>query len=314
MRLFRPPVRSWGLCLLLAAALMVPRLAAAAERLRIGILPVVDTLPLQVADVAGDFAAQGLPVELMAFQSALERDAALQAGELDGYFGDLLNTILLMRAGEHLRIVTTVFRTHPDHRMFGVVTAPGSPLVTAGDLAGRAVAISRATIIEYLLDRLLAAGGVDPGAVEKQDIKKIPLRLQMVLAGQVPAALLPEPLLTLAESKGGRVLLDDRALDMSETILALTGKALERNPDLGPRFLAAYRAAVERINAAPENFKDLLVSRTQFPLPVKDRYRVPVFPPVAPPSPADVAAVQDWLEANGMGGARLDYADVVLNP
>jgi NitT/TauT family transport system substrate-binding protein len=314
MHRFQAAVWSWGLCLFLAAALMAPCAVSAADRLRIGILPVVDTLPLQVGDVEGDFTAQGLAVELVVFQSALERDAALQAGELDGYFGDLLNTILLMRTGEHLRIVTTVFHTHPDYRMFGVVTAPGSPLVTAGELAGQAVAISRATIIEYLLDRLLAAGGIDPGAVEKQDIKKIPIRLQMLLAGQVPAALLPEPLLTLAESKGGRVLLDDRTLDMSETILALTGKALAQNPGLAPRFLAAYRTSVARINAAPESFKELLVTRTQFPLPVKDRYRVPVFPPVAPPGPADVAAVQDWLDGNGMGGARLVYADVVLNP
>ena len=34
------------------------------------------------------------------------------------------------------------------------------------------------------------------------EIKKIPIRLQMLLSGQVTAALLPEPLLTLAETHG----------------------------------------------------------------------------------------------------------------
>jgi hypothetical protein len=34
--------------------------------------------------------------------------------------------ILLIRAGQELRIVTTDFRIHPDFRLFGIVTAPGA--------------------------------------------------------------------------------------------------------------------------------------------------------------------------------------------
>jgi NitT/TauT family transport system substrate-binding protein len=312
----RRPFRFWwSLGLLLVAMLLsAPPAAAEGTRLRLGILPVVDTLPLLVGEAEGLFAAQGLTVELIAFQSALERDAALQAGGLDGYFGDLLNTLLLIRSGENLRILTTAFHTHPDHRMFGVVAAPGSGIAEAAGLAGREVAISRATVIEYLLDRLLTARGLEPASVSKLDIKKIPIRLQMLLEGQVAAALLPEPLLTLAESKGGRVLLDDRVLDTSETVVALTRKALEGDPGLAPRFRTAYAQAVESINNDPERYKDLLVARTQFPLPVKDRFRVPVFPAVRPPAAADLDAVQDWLAANGMGGPRLAYLDVVLMP
>jgi hypothetical protein len=34
--------------------------------------------------------------------------------------------ILLIRAGQKLRIGTTDFHTHPDFRLFGIVTAPGA--------------------------------------------------------------------------------------------------------------------------------------------------------------------------------------------
>ena len=284
--------------------------AQAQEPLKLGILPVVDTLPLLVGETEGLFDKAGVPVELVSFQSALERDAALQAGQLDGYFGDILNTILLIRAGQELRIVTTVFHTHPDFRMFGIVAAPGAGLTSLADLAGKQVAISRATIIEYLLDRLLASRGFPPDYVEKLEIKKIPIRMQMLMADQVPAALLPEPLLSLAEFKGGTVLLDDRGLDMSETILALSDNVLNR-PGVAEAFLTAYGQAVRRINQDPEAYKDLLVARTRFPMPVKERFRVPVFPEPGPPAVADVAAVQDWLAASGNHSRRLPYEALV---
>lgn len=72
------------------------------------------------------FFQRGLP-------HAQERDAALQAGQLDGYFGDILNTIVLIRAGQELRIVTTVFHTHPDFRMFGIVPVRGAGLQFPAD-------------------------------------------------------------------------------------------------------------------------------------------------------------------------------------
>ena len=284
---------------------------AAADTLRIGTLPVVDTLPLIVGQHEGLFNQQGLQLELTPFQSALERDAALQAGKLDGYFGDLLNTILLIRTGQNLKIVATAFHTHPRHRMFGIVTSPGTGQLTVSQLKDRQIAISRATIIEYLLDRMLASEGFGPDHVSKLEIKKIPIRLQMLLADQVPAALLPEPLLTLAESKGAYVVADDRRLDTCETILALDAGHMKADPSLAGRFVTAYHQAVARINRDPEAYKNLLVERTRFPLPIRERFRIPAFPDPMPPSPEDVAAVQDWLKQKDMLDARLPYATIV---
>jgi NitT/TauT family transport system substrate-binding protein len=127
--------RSWrGMFGVLVTILSIGALPAQAqEPLKLGILPVVDTLPFLVGETEGLLAKAGLTVELVTFQRALERDAALQAGQLDGYFGDILNTLLLIRAGQDLRIVTTVFHTHPDFRMFGIVAAPGAGLQSPAD-------------------------------------------------------------------------------------------------------------------------------------------------------------------------------------
>ena len=59
--------------------------AAYATTVRIGILPIVDALPFFVAKEKGFFKGLPLPVELIPFRSAVERDAAFQTGKLDAY-------------------------------------------------------------------------------------------------------------------------------------------------------------------------------------------------------------------------------------
>ncbi|NNF99684.1 MAG: ABC transporter substrate-binding protein [Desulfobacteraceae bacterium] len=291
--------------------LAIPR-SWAADSLKFGILPVVDTLPLIAGIEEGHFEDQGIMLELIPFQSALERDAALQAGKLDGYFGDILNTVLLIHAGSDIKILTTAFHTHPEHRMFGIAASPKSGIDNIDQLKGKQVAISRATIIEYLLDQMLLKNGKPLDAVEKLEIKKMPLRLQMLLSDGVTAALLPEPLLSLAEMKGAKVLLDDRTLDTAETVLAISNRHLSADTTLAVRFTSAYRNAVASINRNPESYKTMLVERTRFPMPAKDKYRIPVFPPVEVPVAGDIANAQHWLKTNKMVTTTLAYENIVV--
>jgi NitT/TauT family transport system substrate-binding protein len=299
--------------LLILLTLTFPAVSASGEKLDFGILPVVDVLPLLVGKDKGLFEKQGIDLELISFQSALERDAALQAGRLDGYFGDILNTVLLVQSGEQLKIIATAFHTHPQCRMFGIAVSPGSGITDPAGLQGKDVAISSATVIEYLLDQLLAVRNMSPRDVTKLEIKKIPIRLQMLLSGQVTAALLPEPLLTLAETRGAGVVLDDRQLDTALTVLAVNLKNRPAVIALIPGFLKAYNDAVDLINENPSGFKELLITKTQFPMAVKDKYQIPVFPARAVPSEADVLAVQEWLMKNGLIKSRIPYFDMVIS-
>ncbi len=299
-------------CLLFLLSLAFPSPSLSGEKLGFGILPVVDVLPLLVGKETGLFEKEGIDLELISFQSALERDAALQSGRLDGYFGDILNTVLLIQSGEQLRIIATAFHTHPRCRMFGIAVAPGSGITDLDGIQGKDVAISSATVIEYLLDRMLSARNIPAGNVTKQEIKKIPIRLQMLLSAQVTAALLPEPLLTLAETHGSKVIVDDRNLDTALTVLAVNLKHRPAIIALIPRFLKAYNTAVDKINANPSDFKEILITKTQFPPDVRDKYPVPVFPTGSLPPEADVLAVQEWLIKNNLIKTRISYADMVI--
>jgi NitT/TauT family transport system substrate-binding protein len=266
----------------------------------LGVLPVIDALPLIVATERGFFEEEGVTVKLLYFTSALERDVALQSGRLDAYFGDLLNTLLLINSGQHLSLVTTVVRTDPRQRMFALLAAPRSRISRMEDLEGGEVAISRASVIEYLLDRMVAQSAAQAVRIKKLEVRAIPIRYQMLMAGQVKAALLPEPLAAKAELEGARVLADDRTLNITLTVVALKSEVLSRHPGLSARFLRAYKRAVEAIDAHPEGFMDLLAERTQLPASLKGRFRVPVFPNPEKPRKQDVLSIEEWLLKRGL--------------
>lgn len=303
-------VKGTGLAVLICIALSLSAFAAP-PAITIGILPVIDTLPLIVAKDKGLFEKEGVDVRLVSFPSALERDTALRAGKISGYFGDLLNTLLLINGGEKLLMVATAFRTTPDYRMFGLLASPKSAITALKQVEGESVAISRASVIEYVLDGMLAREGVREEKVKKTEIRAIPIRYQMLMGDKVKLAVLPEPLVTKAVSEGAILLADDRPMNTTLTVLALKADLLQQHRGLATRFLKAYSEAVEMINKAPDSFKELLVQKTQVPPSVKDTLRVPRFPPPRVPPGEDVKAVGEWLVKRGMIGKPMPYESVV---
>jgi NitT/TauT family transport system substrate-binding protein len=251
----------WGCLLMMLSA--AP--ARAGEPLLIGILPVLDTLPLQVAVHDKCFQDQGLEVTLVPFNSAIERDVAMQSGHLDGYFGDLINTLLLIKNKVPMRIVTTSYRSTPGQ----------------------------------------------PASLIRTEVKKIPIRLQMLLAGQLDLAVLPEPLVTLAQKSGSKVIVTDETLDIPLTVLCLHDKVKARRPGMVAVFLKAYGVAVFRINSHPEEYRQLMAATCRIPKPLVADYPIPRYPEPWPPEQAAVEAVEQWMIGHGMLKHAFDYNSLI---
>ncbi|MFW5838024.1 MAG: ABC transporter substrate-binding protein, partial [Desulfovibrionaceae bacterium] len=256
---------------------------AHAQSLRIGILPVLDTLPLQAAVRDGLFEQRGLDVELVPFASALERNTAMAGGQLDGCFTDLVDVLLFLRNKAPLRVVTVSYRTTPGQPMFGLVTSPGRAGRSIESLQAHAVAISKATIIEYVLDSMLRQAELPQSYFQRVEIKKIPIRLQMLLTDEAALSVLPEPLLALARFKGGDTLMTDENLGIPLTVVCLKqGPAMD--PEVREPFLAAYAEAVRRINERPGDYRGLMVETCRIPGPLAADFPVYRYPAPALPS------------------------------
>ena len=81
------------LLVLLSLLILAAVQPAHSAPLKLGVLPAADTIVLHVAADEGLFAKQGLEVELVPFQSALELGAAMRAGALSGQFGSALHAL-----------------------------------------------------------------------------------------------------------------------------------------------------------------------------------------------------------------------------
>lgn len=301
------------LFLLLALAALLPCAAHGSGQplLRLGILPVIDTLPLLVAEKEGLFAREGLTVELVRFNSALERDTALTSGKIDGCFGDLLNTILLCNSGTALLVVTESYHTSPAQPMFVLLAAPGAEIGAAREIAGVPVAISKASVIEYFLDEMTAKAGIPPESVKKVEIRAIPIRYQMLMENRISLALLPEPLASKAMEGGAVPVLDDRTIDTTATIIAVRKDLLTEHPEVGEKFMRAYGKSVGMITGEPARYKDILVEEARFPASLKERYTMHPFPAPRLPSRHDVSRVQSWLVREQILQREIPYEDLV---
>lgn len=268
--------------------------------MKIGILPASDALALHVAQDEGIFKKHGLDVELVPFQSALEQGAAIRAGALQGWFTDIIAMMVMHESGVPQHIIAVMSRSGPEDLFFGVAAAPNSQITALEELKGKEVAISKATIIEYMLDSMLQSKGLPRDYVKRVDIKQISVRLQLLLAGKTDAALLPEPLLSLVRAKGARLVMDNTSLDAPLAITALRQDA--SRPDEVKAFQAALAEAMARINAEPEKYRALMTAKKLLPEEASPQYRMLHFDPARTPTPLptreELRHIAKWMTEN----------------
>ena len=309
------PVPAWAmvfLAALLLGAIWARVAVAETDRpLVVGTLPVIQCLPLFVADELGLYKSQGVQIQLAPFRTAMDKDVAMTTGQLDGYFGDLFTPIVLSAGGVDVRMVARNYLTGQGGRMFGILVGPESELKTLAGLAEKPVAVSSNTIIDYVTSTLLVDGGVAPDSIRRLEIKNIPLRFQMLMKGQVDAATLPEPLVTLAEKQGCRLLADDGRTGLSSTVLVFSSEALRNQREGVNGFLKALDQAAAIINEKPESVRDIMNRYCNVPQPLRNTYPVPVFPPLVVPEAEKVDAAVSWLYDRGAIKAKPKYSELV---
>jgi len=284
--------------------------------IRIGTLATEDSLPLWVAEKMGYFATEGIPsVEIVNFQSAQERDVAFASGAIDGFMGDMIASANLEASGKKNSIATVMLGADQGQGRFGVVVPPKSTVTTLSALAGVPVGTSSATIQEYVLDGLMAESGVASSAVKTEEVKKVPVRFELLMAGKLKAAALPEPFLTLAEQGGAKLVGDDTkaATNLSQTVLVISDDYLAKTGGSATKdaVLAAWDLAVNDINKAPDAYRELLIEKARLPKPLAGTYKVNVYPTAQLPTVERVDAILGWMKAKGYLKGDVTPADLL---
>lgn len=275
------------------------------ESLKIGSLPRIFDMIAYAAQQEGLFEEQGIDVEIVPFRSTLEMNSALLAGELDGIIGDVFLVVNLNIEGETAKLAGCSVMP----RMFEIVASPENDIACPADLRGKEIATGAGTIMDYALDRLLLAEGLNPDDIVRVNVPNMPLRVEMVNQGKVPAAILTPPLSDLIVLNGGKVIIDDVEEPFAGPGLTFSLKALKHKSDAIGKFIQAWQQAVEMINANPGKYQGLL-NKVAF-VPKSVNLNVPVFPQLGLPTKAQVATVVNWFMDNGLMDKPVAYEEVV---
>lgn len=280
--------------------------------LRIGVLPILDALPMYVAEAQGYFKDAGITVTFVPVASAAERDQLMQAGQIDGMINDLISTVLYNKDTQKITIVRFARTATPDAAQYSILAAKNSGITKVSDLKGVEIGISEATVIAYTTDRLLQAEGLASADIKTTNIPKIPDRLQLLASGQLKAANLPEPTASLAVQQGAVVIVDDHThTDFGNSVISFSVATLSAKPNTVKKFLAAIEKATADVNLSPDKFSTLLSDKKLVPAPLIGKYTLPKFPAASVPTEAQFKDVLAWMKDKNLISADVPYSKLV---
>jgi NitT/TauT family transport system substrate-binding protein len=286
--------------------------AAKPVSIKIAVLPIIDALPLYVAQKQGYFTAENLSVTFIPAASAAERDQLIAAGQADGMINDLVSVMLYNKQSVQVQTVRFARTADAQNAMYRVLAAKNSGLKTPADLAGVPIGMSQSTVIDYVTSRLLEKEGLQPGQIQSVAVPKLPDRLALLSKGEIKAATLPQPYGTIAMLDGAVLIVDDASYpEYGNSVISFRKTIIDQHPAAVKGFLTAIEKAVADINKQPEAWRSMLGEYKMVPDAVLSTYPMPSFPTASVPSEAQWKDVIDWAKSRGLINTDLEYGKSV---
>jgi len=270
-------------------------------------MPDTDSVPFLIAQEKGYFADEGLDVEIKPFKSAMDRDSALQSGNLDGAVSDMLAAAFAKSGGFDVKI------TSATDGSYKLIAGKGENVKAVADLQGKDVAVSRNTIIEYVADQILMKNNMTGESVNKVVIPQIPTRLEMLQNGKLAAATLPEPMASIAVYNGCQYVTGSDELGINPGVMVFTDKAVKDKAESIRAMYRAYNRAVKYLNETDRSeYIDFVVEKSGFPPVAKEALKMPQYHEAFLPAESDLAGCMDWLTGKQLITKGYSYKDIVV--
>ena len=275
--------------------------------LRIGVMMVLDSFPIIIAEERGFFYDEGLVVTLDRFTSGVERDIAFQVNDdMDGLMLDMIGLAMFSEGGvEKIMLTNTI----------GIAAVLGATGIAAmEDLKGGTVLAARNSAMDYILYVALIHAGIPEDEINFVEIPAVPTRMEMLLGEQAEGALLPEPFLTLANQQGAEIIADTRGLGVNPFGITVRRSTAEENGNALLAFIRALDRAVDYINSSPrDEVMDLLIELAGFPEALRGTFNVPVFPKFTSPSADALDSAFEFSRHRGILAIPLRGEDVLID-
>lgn len=232
----------------------------------IGALPISETAPLWAAVDAGIFEEHGLDVTVQPIQGGALAMPALINGDVDLLIGQPFGALRAGLQGLDVKIIANYASSYAEgDDINAVVSAPGSDIATPADLAGKRVAVnSLGAAGDLTISAAVAADGGDASTIQFVEVAFPDAKAQLE-AGNIDAAWVPEPFVSMIVGAGGNVVVypyQATLPGLPTLVLQTTGATVSDDPELiasvREAFAAAFAWAADNEDAVRQSLVDYM--------------------------------------------------------
>lgn len=276
--------------------------------IRIGMMSSSDVIPYVLINEQGLGEQYGFELNLEVFTSAKDRDAAFQAGELDGVLTDYIGVCMYQNAGFDVKITGI---TDGDYLL---MAGKNTGITDISEIAGKSIAISENTLIDYTLDAILASNNMESNSVAKEIIPRIPDRLELLRNDKIDLGLMPEPFATLGLNSGAVLLGSANQVGLYPAVSAFSQSALDEKGEAIVNLYKAYNDAVAYMNNTDiREYEETVIKAVGYPEEMIGKIELKPFRTSTLPPEKEIEKAIAWAAAKGLCSADLRYEDMVYS-
>lgn len=263
------------------------------EKLVVGLMPAIDSVPIIWADSQNLFKDAGLDVEVIVYSNGNDRDTQVQTKAVDVVVSDIMGLVAMKEAGYD---VVGVSQTQT---MFSVVAQKGSM-----DKQDISVGMAEVSVTQYAAD-----AGLKAYNLKKEFVSALPQRLEMVSQNLIDGAIIPEPMASLSTLKG----LDSIPLEIeSPNVLMFQNDSIKNKKNEIQKFYEVYNKAVDQINKDPESVKDSVITALGLDKAIHSVMKFPQYTHAQAVKESVYNDVTVWMEETLDMKTNIAYKDAVV--
>jgi NitT/TauT family transport system substrate-binding protein len=237
------------------------------------------------------------------FKSALDRDTAMQTGNLDGVMADMLTIVFYNEAGLKSKITSQTYGSYV------MVTTPNLDRDAFFKIDPVRVGISANTVIDFVTDQIAYVENMND-KVEAIAIPQMPVRLEMLGVGELDAATLPEPLASAAVLNGGEKVSGTLDLGLQPGIFIMTDSSLEGKAFEIQALYEGYNQGVDYLNSTSQDeYIELLVDQLGFPPSLVGKFQFPELSHAQPADEVTFDTVVNWMMERGLTTSKMNFSE-----
>jgi len=280
------------------------------DALTVGAPSLPDSIPFQVALFNPIFKENKLNVNIVPFDGEKEGQRELSERRIEAAICDLPSGILLAKSWPGARIIRNVLRANPFRALFAIVAGPGGRIRTLADLEGQSIAVPRGVSFQFYAEFSLRYEEIPLENVTFKEVEDLPRAWDLLIRGEVPAALLRTPYTQMAKKKDLTFLAHDRNLPWM-SVLLVSQSTIEYKTKAIKKLLFGLEQSVKTLNLRPDSYRFVLEKKGGIPLDVRPKFPMPIFEGANVPAKFEVEPVIQWLVEKGLLSQDTAYERLV---